>query len=432
MALVDEIAVKLGLKTTEFNAALKAAGASVQKFKDSGGGGESKIEGLFGKLEHRIFGLQHLASAVAVGLGLNFEHIAESLARFITGVSKEEEENLKKLVELSDKLVEVSAKLAESRLTDEQKLQLALRQREQIQNRLYATETKTTEGMARAKALEIQLDEKIIDIEKMQNDIRDKGFEDDLKWYHRIQDLEKERSKEKQENLKKEGEEAARWYKQQVSMEKQLHDLKFTALSPEKQLAQLEAEQLALVKKIRDEKAQGVDTLPDEIELQKNLNEQEKIRAALVKSTAESEAEIAAAKKKALEAEKNSHISIVGVRGGNQFNDASDAALAEVARRNRSQAQVIQSGVGGFGLAQNLEVARLLAEALNAEKELAFRRNLQSTIQLGGVDAARRSFAGDPLQFDRVLAQFNEHQDKSATLLQSLDDRLQTAGFGRR
>jgi len=123
---------------------------------------------------------------------------------------------------------------------------------------------------------------------------------------------------------------------------------------------------------------------------------------------------------------------IAGVRGGNQFNDASEETLREIARRNRQRAQSIQAGEGGFGVGQNLEVSRLIAEAMNAEKELAFRRNFRQTVSLLGEQGARARFGGDPLQFDRVLESLTGQQDKVAGGIQELNDRLQSAGFGRR
>lgn len=64
MAVVDEVAVKLGLKTAEFRSALKGANADVQKFKKDGTIGEN--EGLFGSLRKMT---QQISQFRAVLLG---------------------------------------------------------------------------------------------------------------------------------------------------------------------------------------------------------------------------------------------------------------------------------------------------------------------------------------------------------------------------
>lgn len=141
-------------------------------------------------------------------------------------------------------------------------------------------------------------------------------------------------------------------------------------------------------------------------------------RKELAEKTKLTEEQIA----KALEKQKNSLASIVGIRGGNQFNDASDESLAEVARRNRNKAQAIRGGQGGFGIGQDLEAARLEAEAMNAERELGFRARIRQDTALGGKDAARANFAGDPLLFDRVFDQIVKGQSTSEKAAQTLED----------
>jgi len=134
---------------------------------------------------------------------------------------------------------------------------------------------------------------------------------------------------------------------------------------------------------------------------------------------------------KQLTAEKNLQASIAGIRGGNQFNNATDAALAEVARRNRAEANKYGSGAYGYGMGQDLERARLDAEAMNAEKELKFRTKLRGDISLKGVEAARRGFQGDPLKFDEIINRLvtdkqtgNEVLREQTDLLEKINNRL--------
>lgn len=113
---------------------------------------------------------------------------------------------------------------------------------------------------------------------------------------------------------------------------------------------------------------------------------------------------------KALVAQKNAIVSIKGIRGGNQFNEANDESLAEIARRNRNQARLIKGGLGGYGIGQDLEAARLDAEAMNAENELRFRSQIRQNDAIGGKEYARSRFQGDPLLFDRVYDQIVKGQ----------------------
>lgn len=383
MALADEIAVKLGLNATEFKAALKSAGASVQEFKKQAD--PSSLGNAFDGISKKLINMKSLGGALAVALGINFQAIAESIARLWTGLSKMEEERLKGLVESTGKAADAQEKQLE-------KAKDAAAKRDEDRSKMIA------------------------DQQKLVWDARQQYFENEKKWREDMSEMAQKAAASEIKNLQ--------------SLEAELAKLKFDALKPEEQLVQLKARQLELQKQMAIDAAAGADTTEFQVEIQKNLNQQKSIGEGITKATAKTEAEITAEKIKQLEIEKNKQASIAGIRGGNQFNDASDATLAEIARRNRSQAQSLGGGQSSIG--RNMEAARLIAEAQNAEKELAFRRNFRGTVGLLGEQGARARFAGDPLQFDRVLESLTTQQDKTTGLLQSVDDRLATAGFGRR
>ncbi len=493
MATADEIAVKLGIDTTQFKAALRSANAELKTFKEGAGGVGEALDHLnenTERLQHRLlsglFGYEALRRVIEWGVESvkqaqevrdEFEKLGKSIdektalladlgdaftatkqlavdgvgtviswfakagdsyaywinrlrgfsaeeqaandktARAAAAQEKQRDDAIKKHAQDGEKAIEIEKKIQAAKdknaLTN---LSLA-KQEEELRARQLKQEEELAAIVGDGDTAHLLRAQKQLEITQTQGEIDAKIAEQERQW----------------------NTEADQRAKEQVSLHKQLHDLKFASLTPEQQLVQLQQEQLALVAKIAAEKRKHLATLPDEVELQKNLNEQEKIRAQLTKETAQSEAEIAAAKKKALEDEKNSHASIVGVRGGKQFNDASDAALRQIIANNRNEANVDRyRGLTNIDVAGNssigslLEASRLEQEAINAQKELDFRRNFKSTVSLLGESGARARFAGDPLQFDRVLEQFTKTQDKSTTLLQSLDDRLQTAGFGRR
>lgn len=314
-----------------------------------------------------------------------------------------------KIAEAEKKLGEERKKTAMEQADDEGKINLLLEEQAQLQELVNATGEHSIVG-AQAR---IDLEKNVVALGKVR--------------FHQAEEEDKKSKEYADEEIK--------LAKEHARLEKELHDLKFDSLPPEKQLIQLAEEQINLSAKLAEAKRTGADVLPIEIDLQKNLNEQEKIRLALVKATALTEHEIAAAKKKALEDEKNSLASIVGIQGGKQFNDASDATLGEISRRNRSRAAMLRTGEtgvnpgGGPSIGTSLESARLDAEAINAEQELKFRRNFRQTLQMGGVEAARQAFQGDPLQFDRVLQQITSGltvADKQLTSLEKI--RVQLAG----
>lgn len=196
-----------------------------------------------------------------------------------------------------------------------------------------------------------------------------------------------------------------------------------------------EREAASLAKQIADYKKNGALSTNDQlkvIELENNLLE---VNGRLVENRKNNTKETVIAEKdivKELEKQKNALASIAGIRGGNQFNEASDESLAEVARRNRAQAQAVRGGLGGFGIGQDMEAARLEAEALNAERELDFRARIRQDAALGGKEAARRSFAGDPLKFDRVYDQIVKGQtvqEQSLQVNKDILEQLKTRGI---
>lgn len=154
MALADEIAVKLGLSTTQFNQALKSAGADVTKFKKEAADPKG-IEAFFDTFEHRFTSMKHIGNAVSTALGLNFEAIAEKGARLWTGVSKEEEAAYKTLGEVSSQVADANIAAMRAGLTDEKKYQLALFEREGILRRI-SDETGTT-GVSQLKIKQEEL-----------------------------------------------------------------------------------------------------------------------------------------------------------------------------------------------------------------------------------------------------------------------------------
>lgn len=118
-------------------------------------------------------------------------------------------------------------------------------------------------------------------------------------------------------------------------------------------------------------------------------------------------------------------------RGGAQLNDADSDALKELLRRNREtileqQARIPLASEAGRLYAQS-DIGRLQRENQNIQRELAFRRQFERDVQLGGEDRARRNFGGDPLAFDEVFSRLTgqfEKQDETNDLLERLNRKL--------
>ncbi len=191
MALVDEIAVKLGVQTSDFKAALSDANASVKGFAEKGG---ASVDGLSSKLEHHLLSTRALAHALATSLGLNLENIAENIARFITGVSKEAEESWKKIGELSDQVTELAIKNMRSRLSEEQKLTLLKQEQARLQASLDGATLHNAKDIEDAGKRRLQLEKttsEINEIEKKQSD--DLKKKEDERYKSAVDGVEKER-----------------------------------------------------------------------------------------------------------------------------------------------------------------------------------------------------------------------------------------------
>lgn len=158
MTLADEIAVKLGLSTTQFNQALKAAGADITKFKKDAADPKG-IEAFFDTFEHRFTNMRHIGNAVSTALGLNFEALGEKVARLWTGVSKEEEEAYKQLGEVSSQVADANIAAMRAGLSDEKKYQLALMERAGILRRMSEETGLTAVSQLKIKQEELKLAE---------------------------------------------------------------------------------------------------------------------------------------------------------------------------------------------------------------------------------------------------------------------------------
>jgi hypothetical protein len=161
--MADNIEARLNADNSGFRAALKQSVADADKFAGD----------LTGRLSGKLFGLKDISNAIAVALGLNFQSIADKVARVFTGISKEVEESYKKLDTLSTQVADANLKNMRATLTEEQKYQLALGERDKLQRALDNTFGSSVKIQVQAKETELKLAQKtaeILEYEKKQRE----------------------------------------------------------------------------------------------------------------------------------------------------------------------------------------------------------------------------------------------------------------------
>lgn len=255
----------------------------------------------------------------------------------------------------------------------------------------------------------------------------------------KVNEADAEVTKEELETKKKQSEELAR---QAAAVEK-LNKLKFDALPIEQQIQSLEVDQTLQQQAIYEAKQLGLDTTETEIALFETGNKLVELRAKLTGKLADETKKVVnveAERIKAIVASANAWLGgMATVRGGNQFNDMSDAALASIVSRNRSQAaDVTNAALYGPAQAQanKMEAARLQFEADNAQSVLNSRASLRQNVSLYGVEGARDRFTGDPAQFDSLVQQWvsdtrtqSEILRSAVTAITDINARLSNVGL---
>lgn len=97
--MANKLIVEFGADTSALRGELAALGGTVQQ---SVAGTTSQVGTLFDKVGEHFTSMRHLGDALAVGLGLNFENIANSLAEMVTGFTEQEKEALEEIDKLGD------------------------------------------------------------------------------------------------------------------------------------------------------------------------------------------------------------------------------------------------------------------------------------------------------------------------------------------
>jgi hypothetical protein len=439
MALTDEIAVKLGLKTADFKAALREANADVQKFKASSvaggdplgnevrgihhalrtlhqfllaGGLVEAIKGFFntaiayaektkGKLDENTLAVLRFKDATAAS-GNIFKEIAvktvggltqagEALGAIARATFEYAKGNKKAYHEM---LVEISSSVAASKA-------LAEIERERQKNgerykQITAELTRETEKREKILEKNLTLEERATKAEKEYYDIvaqanahkgdkigqRELELKASVAWTQVLETSEAQRvaHAERQRKLLDE---------MTASIAKQvMHGTKRTE--------------------------QAREELVEEEKITHELKEQEKTTANLEALNSKISSDFRA-------------MLVLGGHGAGAIHNASDAALQELLRRNKRTLLGLAGNPGSpLDFGNSFEIDRLGNENSRIQFELNQRRSIRNNVRFMGEEGARRNFGGDPLIFDRLLSEFTKHQEKSNSTLDRIDHRLES------
>jgi hypothetical protein len=172
--MANEIGVRLTGENSEFRSMLNRSVADAEKFS---GDLASKVAG-------KLTGMRDVSTAVATALGINIQNIAENIARFFSGMSKAEEEAFKRLEQVTTQVADTNIKNMRALLTEEQRYQLNLQDREKLIQQIANAETKTAVQLLKQKEAELQLAQKSAEIQQHElklTEERRKAFEDTVK-----------------------------------------------------------------------------------------------------------------------------------------------------------------------------------------------------------------------------------------------------------
>ena len=360
-------------------------------------------------LAHKFEG-RDLARGLMTAFGLSIDSIAEKFARLLSGMSKDTEENYKKMDKLSDELTKKMIEAGKERLSLENQYQLTIIETERLNNKISENTGKTLEDQNKLMVDKIAL----IDKEKESrlilakiNDEIAKGEEEEQKRKEHISSqLQKINKDIKNEDQEDQDKAIAAWSNLQEKVKKG----KYEQMSIDKKIKSDQRELYDINKEISLLKKDDLGTGESElriIELQSRAYDLTLSIAENTKTVEEQRLNLSKETTKELKAQLNA---IAGIGGGGQFNDASDATLREVIRRNKAQAGTMTPSPGLQGIPQANELARLILETKNAEKELKFRSGIRSDFMRGGELGARQNFAGNPLNFDQIFSQIVKGQ----------------------
>lgn len=285
---MSEIGVRLNGDSSGYTSMMQRAGAVT--------------EGTFTEIGKKLFSVKTIATSVGTALGLHYSEIAETVARAVTGMSKETEEALKKIEQLGAETAQIYEQIFDKRKTDAQALKLAeektnslLAEREAIYRAVAAREKEAAElassalskqtygylAISEAKAKALMTDEESVKLAQIARDLADKN--------RVIEEKTAAIKKTEAEELKKYNDENSDWFKAQADAElalaKRSRELQDEQQKDRLANAKENFEQLMLEQKARIGIIRGASTLTkeesDRLEVLKLQSKEKSIQASL-------------------------------------------------------------------------------------------------------------------------------------------------------
>ena len=336
----------------------------------------------------------------------------QSIATFKRIKEAREANSPEKLLEAEKKLAEVREQEAIKRVDSEGKVKLLLDQQKRLREELSELGVNTV----KYKEKEVELEKNATALREAQN-----------AW---VKDFTGNMEKSNKAKDDADGKALKALNEQQKLMER-LADARFTQLTTEEKIAEIQKDIAATQNRILQDQKLGNSTAEDQITL---IGLQNKLKATqndLSQEQLQIQRQTAQVEKERAQQQAYG----MSFRTSAQFGNASDAALAEIIRKNEQQAINLLQTPEGMKYDRG-EAARLQFEAQNARKELQFRESLRQDVRAQGLEGARSTFRGDPLAFDTLIQRFvtdtrsqAEIQKEQTDQLRDLNSRLSKFGL---
>ncbi|HVT74586.1 MAG TPA: hypothetical protein VHD61_15740 [Lacunisphaera sp.] len=238
------------------------------------------------------------------------------------------------------------------------------------------------------------------------------------------------RKTEADEN-KRQGEESLAMYREQVRLDDKRHEQYLDGLSGQEKITALQRDVLDYKREQSKYDKDSLEYAQFEVKIGETNREIKKeqvdLAEQLVKAAEDRkklEEGIAEAANRTQQAYEAIMFGITnGGHNAEQIQSSSDAALAELKRRNDAQLESLRSNPGdAFHYGNSLSITRLQNENARIQAELDTRNRIRTDVTRFGVEGARRQWQGDPLLFDKLVEQFTQTRTESGKQTQLLQD----------
>lgn len=378
-------------------------------------------EGITKKLDVRT-----AMTAIATAVGLNIQSIAESVARFVTGVTQDTEAQLRGMVSASDAATAATVNSIKAARSEQDRYKTAVEDAKRAEEKMNSRTASFTEK-EEAKTKLIQAQAVISEHRAKQEERVVKAGDEELRRRKELHSAQVEADRRnldaasRVKALRKDIEVAQAAINSgvlsesgQLDYQKKIHETKLRLIEAE--AAATDAATEAAKRKTEAE-----------IEGQRQrqeFEEADKIRARNEKAIKDD-------LDKLNERSRTDTIFAMtsGKLGQRDVERASDETLKEVIRRN--QREITMRKVTQFGLPGDIDVQWPLIALQNdiakATQELNMRTKLRRDVEFMGVEGARRNYSGDPIAFDRLVQEYvtgRTEMEKTNTLLRELKERV--------